>query len=297
MTDAAPPAVPEVDSTAPSMPPGASPRPIVGLIPAAGRATRLGDIPCSKELLPVGFQATPGVAHPLPKPVAQYLVEQMQRAGCAQAFFIVRRGKWDIADYFADGRRFGLDIGYLMMREPWGPPFTLSQAVPFVGDATVVVGFPDILIQPPDALAQMIARLHATAADVVIGTFPACAEDCCDSVHADASGRVVRLVPKEDDPDPGEHRATWLLAAWGPRFTRFLRDQVQRLAEIARGSVGSKEPEWPLGTVMAAAMRAGLAVDSVHFTHGAFLDIGIPYRLTEAARFPGVWNGQGSPPA
>lgn len=269
---------------------------IVGLIPAAGRATRLGNIPCSKELLPVGFQTGAGDGHPQPKPVSQYLVEQMKLAGCAQVFFIVRRGKWDIADYFGDGARFGLDIGYLMMCEPWGPPFTLSQAVPFVGDATVAVGFPDILIHPPDALAQAVARLHATEADVVVGIFPAPAEDRCDFVQTDTSGRVVRLIPKENDPESGDPRTTWILAAWGPRFTAFLRESVRQLAEMARARRASdktgKEPEWPLGTVIAAAMQAGLAVDSVHFPHGAFLDVGAPHRLVDAVRFPGVWDGR-----
>lgn len=270
---------------------------IVGLIPAAGRATRLGNIPCSKELLPVGFQTGAGDGHPQPKPVSQYLVEQMKLAGCAQVFFIVRRGKWDIADYFGDGARFGLDIGYLMMCEPWGPPFTLSQAVPFVGDATVAVGFPDILIHPPDALAQAVARLHATGADVVVGTFPAPLEDSSDCVQTDASGRVVRLIPKEDNPEGRDHRTTWILAAWGPRFTAFLRENVRQLAEMARARRASdktgKEPEWPLGTVIAAAMQAGFAVGSVHFPHGAFLDIGAPERLVDAIRFPGVWDGRG----
>lgn len=272
---------------------------IVGLIPAAGRATRLGNIPCSKELLPVGFQTGAGDGHPQPKPVSQYLVEQMKLAGCAQVFFIVRRGKWDIADYFGDGARFGLDIGYLMMCEPWGPPFTLSQAVPFVGDATVAVGFPDILIHPPDALAQAVARLHATEADVVVATFPAPSEDGCDLVQSDASGRVFRLVPKEDNPELGDRRSTWILAAWGPRFTAFLRDKVRELAQIARarGSGETKPPEWPVGSVIASAIQAGLAVNSVHFAHGAFLDVGAPHRLVDAIRFPGVWDGQGQPPA
>jgi glucose-1-phosphate thymidylyltransferase len=278
--------------------PGA--RRIVGLVPAAGRATRLGAIPCSKELLPVGFQTGARDGHPQPKPVSQYLLEQMKRAGCTQVFFIVRRGKWDIADYFGDGQRFGLDIGYLMMRDPWGPPFTLSQAVPFVGDATVVVGFPDIVIHPPDALAQTVARLHTTEADVVVGTLPARPEDCCDFVDTDASGRVVRLIPKEDDPEWGEPRTTWLFAVWGPRFTTFLRDEVLRLAEIAQALRGDDaagmEPEWPLGAVIAAAMRAGLAVNSVHFANGAFLDVGMPDRLVDAKVFPGVWDGRGSPP-
>ena len=56
--------------------------------------------------------------------------------------------------------------------------------------------------------------------------------------------------------------------------------QQPELAEVARALRGDdaagKEPEWPVGTVIASAMQAGLAVDSVHFANGAFLDIGVP---------------------
>ncbi len=30
---------------------------LIGLLPAAGRGSRLGPIPCSKEIMPLGFQA------------------------------------------------------------------------------------------------------------------------------------------------------------------------------------------------------------------------------------------------
>ncbi len=139
----------------------------------AGRATRFGDIPCGGELLAIGSQAgSPGSdAHP--KPVSQYLVEQMKLAGWAQLFFIVRSGRWDIADYYGGGSRFGLDIGYRMMGEPWGLPLTHN-----LGGATVVLGFPHILIHPCDAIE----------ADAVLATFPARANDCCNLAQVTGAG-------------------------------------------------------------------------------------------------------------
>ena len=50
---------------------------IVGLIPAAGRATRLAPLPCSKELVPIGFQTAADGADRRPKPVSQYLLDRM----------------------------------------------------------------------------------------------------------------------------------------------------------------------------------------------------------------------------
>ena len=56
---------------------------LIGLVPAAGRATRIQPLPCSKELLPVGFQATGRLDDDQalrPKVVSHYLLESMFRA-------------------------------------------------------------------------------------------------------------------------------------------------------------------------------------------------------------------------
>ena len=49
-------------------------REIIGLIPASGGATRLQPIPCSKELLPVGFRQLSN-GNPAPKVISQNLLE------------------------------------------------------------------------------------------------------------------------------------------------------------------------------------------------------------------------------
>lgn len=272
-------------------------RRLVGLIPAAGRASRLGAMPFSKELLPVGFEPdanAPGGVRV--KPVASYLLEQFRRAGCRQAFFVVREGKWDIADYFGCGARFGLDIGYLLMNEPYGPPFSIDQATPFVTDSDILLGYPDILLDPPDAHAQVAQRLADTAADIVIAVFPAREEDGSDLVEIAPDGRVLRLVPKEEKPDWTGVGTSWLFAGWKPAFTEFLHEECAHLASVARSSPG-RPREWPMGTIVAAAMRAGLRIDSVSFPQGRFLDVGVTARLARAASFPGVWDGTGPAPA
>jgi glucose-1-phosphate thymidylyltransferase len=110
--------------------------------------------------------------------VAEFLVEQMVRAGCTRIFFVLRPGKWDIPAYFGDGAVFGTNIGYPLMNEPYGPPFTLGQAVPFVADADVVVGFPDILLHPPDSAggccrqATRYACCRSGAGHLAAGVFP-----------------------------------------------------------------------------------------------------------------------------
>lgn len=265
---------------------------VVGLIPAAGVGSRLGALPCSKELLPVGFQAWPDGGM-RPKAASEYLLEQMVRAGCNPVFFILRHGKWDIPAYFGSGAGSGADIGYLLMNEPYGPPFTLSQAVPFVRGAIVAVGFPDMLLHPPDLLAGVVAALrNLPQADVVLGTLPAQDRSGTDLVRPGKGDRIAALIPKEQAPDWRGDDCTWAVAAWRPRFTEFLLQELERLRAAALGRVDGATLEWPVGTVIGAALSAGLDVRRKHFDDAVYLDIGQPERLAQAGDFPGVWNGR-----
>lgn len=261
---------------------------LVGVMPAAGRATRIAPLPCSKELLPVGVHAEPEALRGRPKVVSQYLLEKMRAAGANRIFFVLRSGKWDIAEYYGNGAHLGLDCAYLLAAEPYGPAFTVAAAVPFLGDATVLFGFPDILIQPQDVYARLVARLDASGADIVLGLFRGRLEDPIDVVTTDASGRVTRLVTKEEKPARAEGDIGYMTAAWAPRFTAFLRQHTTRVAAAARSGAFGAAPEWPMGSTIAAAIEADLHVDSVLLEDAGFLDIGTPAGLAQAASFPGV---------
>ncbi|WP_201035871.1 hypothetical protein, partial [Salmonella enterica] len=126
----------------------------------------------------------------LPKVVSHYLLEKMQLAGIDQAYFILRSPKWDIPAYFGDGEMLSMSLGYLMMNLPFGVPFTLDQAYPFVNDALVALGFPDILFQPEDAFVRILARLDASNAHVVLGLFPTNQPQKAGMVDFDDTGKV-----------------------------------------------------------------------------------------------------------
>ncbi len=85
---------------------------IVGLVPAAGIASRLGKLPYSKEIMPIpGMKDKSSV-------LSENLVRYFRLAGIHNLYFIIRKGKWDIPEYFGDGSSFGVNIGYLMMNLP-----------------------------------------------------------------------------------------------------------------------------------------------------------------------------------
>src|SRR5919108_4758861 len=107
---------------------GMSAEEIMGLIPAAGEGNRLGPLPFSKELTTVGRSPMDG----RPVPVCVPLLQNMRLAGVHSAFLVIREGKWDIPQYLGDGSRFDMRLSYLLRGLPYGPPYTLDQAYPFI---------------------------------------------------------------------------------------------------------------------------------------------------------------------
>jgi glucose-1-phosphate thymidylyltransferase len=243
-------------------------RDLIGLFPAAGQATRLSPLPCSKELYPLGLEPhSAGQAHP--KVVGQYLLEAYRTAGIEKVFVVLRDGKWDIPAYFGDGAALGLNLAYLLMNLPYGVPYTLDQATPFLGDANVALGFPDILFQPADAFLHLWERQLTTGADVVLGLFPADEPHKCDMVDLDSAGRLRDIVIK---PVSTSLRYSWILAVWTPVFTRFMHAHLQE----RRHQQGT---ELFVGDVFRGALRAGVQVETVLFPQGAFVDVGTPDAL------------------
>jgi glucose-1-phosphate thymidylyltransferase len=255
--------------------------PVIGLIPAAGISARLSPLPCSKELLPVGFMPSP--SGPKPKPVCLYLLERMRLAGIPRAFLVLRPGKWDIPAYLGHGEQLGIDLGYLIMRLPHGSPYTLDQAYPFVRGCLVAVGFPDIIFEPQDAYAQLLDRLRATGADVVLGLFPTDAPHTTDMVETDAAGRVLRIHVK---PAQSSLRFCWMLCVWGPRFTEHLHAQLAELERLRADPDPALRPQRELfvGDVVQAAIDRGMLVQSVAFPEGSAIDVGTPGSLVRAVR-------------
>ena len=89
----------------------------------------------------------------------------MYRAGIRKAYIVLREGKWDIPTYYNDeAALLDMHLAYLMMRWPYGPPFTVDQAYAFVRHAIVAFGFPDILFEPRDAFVHLLERQAATGA-------------------------------------------------------------------------------------------------------------------------------------
>ena len=261
-------------------------RRIIGLLPAAGQGTRISPLPMSKELFPLGFREVKGKAGLRPKVACHYLLEKMHLAGAREVFLILRPGKWDIPEFLGDGSDLGLHLAYLTVHVPFGVPFSLNQAYPFIREATVVMGFPDILFEPADAYLQLLHRLETHQADVVLGLFPTDQPEKVGVVDFDAGGKVSGIYEKSNFT---HLPYMWAIAAWQPTFTEFLHQVV---TNRQRQLVGEQPPhsleempayrELPIGDVVQQAIEAGLRVEAEPFPNGRSLDIGTPENLKAA---------------
>lgn len=248
---------------------------IVGLIPAAGKGTRLAPFPCPKELFPVGYQdyEVKGNIERRPKVVSQYLFEEMLAAGAERIFIIVGEDKHDILRYYGDGHRFGAQVCYLYQEELRGMPFALDLAYPWLRGETVVFGMPDTIVEPKDAFAQMLHRHWATGADLTLGLFATEAPWKLCPVETDDQGRVTYLV---DKPRQTHLRNTWGICCWGERFTELMHQYLLEAPYAGKEIV--------LADVFNEALRQGWNVQGLHFTDGQYLDIGTAEELDTALR-------------
>jgi glucose-1-phosphate thymidylyltransferase len=248
----------------------------VGLIPAGGQANRIAPLPCSKELYPVGFRSVDGEQGARPKVICHYLLEKMRAAGIANAYIVLREGKWDIPAYLGDGDMFGMHLAYLMGAVPFGVPYTLDQAYPFVQNAVVAFGFPDILFHSDDTFLRLLAHQSSSQADAVLGLFPADRPEKLDMVEIGDQSRVRRILIR---PRQTSLQYTWGIAVWTPSFTRFMHQYLATHKPSA-----TTTPELSVGDVFQAAIHNHLHVEAVPISESPYLDIGTPEDLIKAVK-------------
>ena len=257
---------------------------LVGLFPAGGLAKRIAPLAGSKEVFPIGFNRDSKGLPLSPKAIGQYMLEKMRLAGTRKIYIISRKGKWDIQDYFGDGSSLGMHFAYLVMNSPLGVPFTIDQAYPFLRDATVLFGFPDILFEPQDAFSRLLNCLEDSGADIVLGLFPAHQPHKMDMVEIGRNDVIDKIIIK---PKTTSLKYTWIIAVWNWKFTQFIHDYVSSQEEQCKEESENKKEylvEKHLGDVIQEALSQDIVIDSVKFDEGTYLDIGTPDDLEKAVK-------------
>ena len=231
-----------------------------GIVPAAGRGSRIQPLAFSKELLPVGSRFEEGVERP--RAVSDYLVERMILGGATRICFVISPRKSDILEYYGSGRDLPsgrADFCYVVQDEPAGLCDALFRALPFIADHELVrVGLPDTIWFPADAYRT----LHTGRLSFLL--FPVEHPELFDAVITDASDNVLEIRVKQ--PQPGTH---WIWGAFqmpGATFCELheLWQQRDRQDEY----LGTLVNAWLARGGSAAAVRAGQSYSDVGTMRG-----------------------------
>ncbi len=131
-----------------------------GIVPAAGRGSRIQPLAFSKELLPVGSSIEEGVERL--RAVSDYLVERMILGGARKICFVISARKSDILEYYGSGRESPsgrADFCYVVQDSPAGLCDAIFRPLPLSADHELVrIGLPDTIWFPADAYLDPAGR-------------------------------------------------------------------------------------------------------------------------------------------
>jgi glucose-1-phosphate thymidylyltransferase len=185
----------------------------IGLIPCAGKGTRLG-MPFSKEMFP-------DVRHTSYRPIITYTIEAMKKAGIRHIIVTVNPYKTDLMKFLGNGHQFGINLTYCMHPEAKSLPESLNEAYHLIKNKRVVFAMPDTIIQPHDFIKSALEyHKEETNSEVTLGCFRT-ENPTSVSVVEFNGNRITNVIEK-----PNETHLEWMwgMMVWEPTFANDLNE-------------------------------------------------------------------------
>jgi glucose-1-phosphate thymidylyltransferase len=216
---------------------------VAGVVAAAGYATRLQPLPCSKEILPIGG-----------RPVMDHVIERMRLAGCTDIRVVTRPDKTDV---IAHAEEIGASV---VLGHPSTPGESFAKGMDGLpSDAIVLIGWPDTLWEPEDGYVPLL-RAVEEGREIVLGLFQTPDLQRSDVLSFDGAGRITGIHIKPTNPPSG-----WI---WGCAAAR------------ARALAGLEREEWP-GSFFNSLCENGIELHAVPLSN-VWIDIGTKEALARA---------------
>lgn len=223
-----------------------------GIVPAAGRGSRIQPLAFSKELLPVGSRLDNGVERPCA--VSEHLLERMLAGGATKICFVISPGKSDILAYYGGG--FGsASVAYVVQPNPSGLCDAIFRAAPLIApDEPVLVGLPDTIWFPDAGFAALPDDRLAFL------LFPVDTPEFFDAVVCEDTGAVREVQVKRRDAT-----SNWI---WGA-----FKMPGRVLHELYALWLDRERRDEYLGTLVNAYIAAGGIADGVKVGE-SYVDVG-----------------------
>ena len=237
-----------------------------GIIPAAGKGSRIQPLAFSKELLPVGSRFDGETERPLA--VSEYLAERMIAGGANKICFVVSPGKSDIVEYYGS-KVYSADVCYTVQMQPSGLCDAIFRAHPFIAeDEDVLVGLPDTIWFPEDGFTYLDDGVLSFL------LFPVDRPEFFDAVVTDDSGRVLEIQVKSANA-----RSNWI---WGA-----FKMPAKVMTALYRLWLDRDRKDEYIGTLVNAYLEMGGVATGVH-AGLTYVDVGTVNGYREAMRMMGA---------
>ena len=242
--------------------------PIAGVIPAAGKGSRLLPYRFPKELFPLTLERNNLYGTWLPKTAIEYSLQLLSNANIARCMVVVGESKFEIVRYLGNGDYHNISISYLFQRVAAGMCQAIDLSFPWLNDHIVCLCMPDTIIYPATAVEETLLLLKNLKADVALGAFKTNTPERFGPVKLKDDGYTVEEV--YDKPSYTDLKNTWGLACWKPSFSSFLHEYLK--------AHHSSDTEITLGSVLQSALEHGFSVVCKQFAT-EYVDIGTPQGL------------------
>ncbi|MBS1599970.1 MAG: hypothetical protein JST75_17215 [Bacteroidetes bacterium] len=233
---------------------------IIGILPCAGLGLRMRPLRYPKELLPVSYERSAKDGSIRPKLSIEYSLNAFKLAGIQKCYVVVPDWKPEIMRYLGDGSEFDIPIAYLHNSSANGLADAVFSMRPWIDDQLTCLALPDTQFFPATAFKAMIQKMEKENADLVLGIFPTDEPQCFAPVELDQDDRVISI---EDKPAFPKFFNAWGLAIWNINFWKFFSSTIHSIP-----------PGGSISETFHRAATEGLKVYGVHFTNGAYYDIG-----------------------
>ncbi|MDR7079841.1 glucose-1-phosphate thymidylyltransferase [Neobacillus niacini] len=238
----------------------------IGLIPCAGKGTRLG-LPFSKELFP-------NVHSDRYNPIIFYTIEAMKKAEISHIIFTINPEKADLLRFLGNGEKFGMEFTYCIHPIPRSLPESIHESYHLLKEKTVLFAMPDTFVQPYDFLLKL-RQSHENSADQREVTLA-----CFQTNHPDKFGMVElrneKVIRIEDKPVQTELNWMWGAMIWNPAFIEDLRHFIEYNKDRT-------EKELILSDALDPLIKKRL-VQAACFDEGLYKDLGTYNEIKEWSR-------------
>ncbi len=227
---------------------------------AAGEGVRLLPITATrpKHLIKVGG-----------KPILQFCLEAVKRAGIDEAIIVTHYMGESIRSYFGDGEKLGLQLSYVEQKAILGTGNAAEVAEPYVdGDFVLIYG--DLLFGQ-DSVKQVLDQFKRGKTAAVMGVVPVDKPESYGIIELDAEKKVKRIVEK-----PAAGKAPSNLANAGIyAFSKEVFGKIKKTKASVRG-------EWELTDAITMLATEGKTVLAAQLSNDDWFDVGRPWDLLDA---------------